>query len=79
MSRPIGLRSARQRAQETILAHVVLERLAAIYEDDGYLVVVLLPQLSVTVDVDLTPLEVGLLLGILESLFDDVAEMTSTA
>ena len=58
---------------------MVLERLSAIYEDDWNLIVVLLPQSSVTIDVDLTPYEVDLALGMLESLFDDVAEMTSTA
>lgn len=58
---------------------MVLERLSAIYEDDRYLIVVLLPQFRITVDIDFTPYEVGLALGLGERLFDDVAEMTSTA
>jgi hypothetical protein len=59
--------------------HAVLERLASIDEDCGYLIVVLLSQLSVPIDVHLMPFKVGIALDLCKRLFDYVTEVTSLA
>ena len=73
----IELAPPRHPPKELILIHAILECLAAVNKDDGHLIVVLPPQLRVTIDVDLMPHKFSLTLGDLERLFDNVAEMTS--
>jgi hypothetical protein len=55
------------------LIHPVLERFAAIDEDDGHLVGELAPQFIVRVHVDLTPLKAASALQFRQCLFNDLA------
>lgn len=73
------LLSSRQRIEKLTAVHAVLECLASVDENYGYLVVVLLPHLGVEVDIHLAPLEVSLAQYLRQRLLDDVAEMTSLA
>ncbi len=57
--------------------HVVLERLAAIDENDGDLIVVPLSQLRIGIDVHFAPLEVGIALKLGKRLLHYVTKMTS--
>jgi hypothetical protein len=75
-----GLNSpCRQHLQKLLLSHEVLEGLAPVNKDHWHLFVVFLAQLWVAIDIDFAPVEVGLTLEPLQSLFDDVAKMTALA
>jgi hypothetical protein len=68
-----------QSPQELLLRHSVFERLSPIDEDNGHLLVVLLLQLGISIDVNFSPLEVGLALHLQEGIFNNIAEMASFA
>ena len=65
--------------QEFLLVHAVLERFAAIDEDDGNLVVVLAAKIGIGVNIHIAPVEAAALMELDEALLDDFAEMTAPA
>src|SRR5713101_9535997 len=71
--------SAGEFPQKFLLIHAVLERLAAVDEDDGDLVVVLAAEVGIGVNVHIAPLKAAALMEFDEALLDDFAEMTALA
>jgi hypothetical protein len=71
--------SAGEFAEEVGFVHAVLEGFAAVNEDDGDFVGELAAELFVAVDVDVLPGEAATAMQFGESLFDDLAEVTSFA
>jgi hypothetical protein len=62
-----------------LLIHAVFKSFVPVDEDDGNLVVIEAPDFGVGIHVDLTPGEAAALVELNETLFDDLAEMTSLA
>jgi hypothetical protein len=74
---PGSLLSRRYNPKKIVPAHAMLECFVTINENHWNIVGVLPPQFGVCVDVHLTPLELGLVLSIGESVFNDLAEMAA--
>ena len=70
---------AGQLAQELLLVKAVFEGLAAVDEDDGYLVGELAAKLVVGIDVHFLPAEQATALELDEAFLDDFAEVATFA
>ena len=75
--KPLGKRwrSACQLSHKLLFVHAIFERLAAIDEDDGYLIVVLATEVWIGVNIHVAPVEAAALMEFYEALLDDFAEM----